>query len=750
MTGSLRDLRPLRAAEVPARSLNGHGPQARTRRLDIQLLRAVAVSVVILNHLTGWPGGGFVGVDIFFVISGYLMTDLLLRQSATTGRVNMLDFYRRRIRRIVPAAMFVLVVTCIASYLIFRTARFKQTVLDSVWSALFASNVRFAELGSNYFTADRAPSPARHYWSLAVEEQFYLVLPILVIAALWLRRRSGRRIPVMGIVVVLVIGASLAWSIHDTVASPATAYYSTFTRADELGIGALVAVSATLHARIPALAKAVLGWIGVAGILASLALIDDATPFPGYAALLPTIATALLLICGMVRWAPGRTPLVNPVTTYVGDISYSLYLWHWPIIVLGGALYASGTIPFGIGVAICTLAASSWSYHAIENPVRHSAWLEPRGHQARPRMFTTVLADTWLVAGAVVCAVVAFAAVQTTRGEAFEPLPVAAVEATSAASPAASPAAPATPQDQLQLEIQAALAATTWPDLTPSLDDDLEATRAPEWVQDQCLDVTDSNADRCVYGPADATKQAVLLGDSVAISWLPGLRAALPDYRIHVLTLGQCPVNAVTVTTGGGAPRMECNAHREWAAARVADIQPDLIIASSAMTTVSSLASKATGAAALAELQNGLTDELNALAPHAGKTIVIGTAPNAKNLQDCATKTSAPKDCVSPLSGDTRLMWAADQGAAEAAGAVFLSPQPWFCAAGRCPGFVGNTPVRADSLHPTGPTQRDWARSSPPRWKPHSIRMNARDARRRRRVVRRLAFLVGARGRSPR
>ncbi|WP_243667932.1 acyltransferase family protein [Clavibacter michiganensis] len=243
-------------------------------RPDVEGLRALAVVAVIVDHLFDWPSGGFVGVDVFFVISGFLITGLLLKEYERTKTISFLDFYKRRVRRIMPAALLVLVVSTAVSFLVFNVVRAQASLWDAVWSALFVSNWHFASAGTDYFASDGPISPFRHYWSLSVEEQFYLVWPVLIFLVITFARRRTPKNRVkrarlftqtIGITVGVLIVASLAWGFYETSARPTVAYFSTFSRAWELGIGALLAIFAARLATLPAAIRPVLGYVGLAG-----------------------------------------------------------------------------------------------------------------------------------------------------------------------------------------------------------------------------------------------------------------------------------------------------------------------------------------------------------------------------------------------------------------------------------------------------------------------------------------------------
>ena len=351
-------------------------------RADLQGLRAIAVLLVVLNHAgVGFLPGGFVGVDVFFVLSGFLITGLLLAEARANGTVSLIGFYVRRARRILPAAALTLLATDVVAFFLLNFLRARDAVQDSLYAAGFAANFRFAARGMDYFAQADPPSPLLHYWSLAVEEQFYLVWPALLSIVLFgvtftRRRRSvgrqqHRRLL---LVVVLLAALSLGWSVHLTATLPAAAYFSPLTRTWELGLGSALAVGASTLVRVPPLGRLVMGWTGMVAIVVAAVLFSDRTPFPGSSALLPTIGTALAIAAGTgnrhSRLAVGRLLAVRPMCI-VGDRSYAFYLWHWPVLILadqymGYELSVTGKL----GLLVGAFRLSCVSYALVENPIR--------------------------------------------------------------------------------------------------------------------------------------------------------------------------------------------------------------------------------------------------------------------------------------------------------------------------------------------------------------------------------------------
>ncbi|MBD0024044.1 acyltransferase family protein [Gordonia pseudamarae] len=356
--------------------------RATARRLDIQGLRAVAVLVVVLNHIgvTGF-GGGFVGVDVFFVISGYVITRMLLRDGQQHGRVRFLDFYAKRARRIVPAATLIIVLTVIAVFELTNFLRGARVLPDATAASLFLANLHFIASGSEYAMLGADPSPLQHYWSLAVEEQFYLVWPVAIALTTVLVARTKLTLrPVLLVVLVVVTAASYLHSIVLTADNATAAFYSPLTRFWELAIGCVVAVVAPyLAPRIPVHIAAAVGWAGIIAIAVSVVTMSE-DGFPGAIAAIPVLGAAAVIVAGIVPTQVGPAGVLGmAVPRYIGDISYSLYLVHWPICAIVAARYgADFSALTQVLLLVATFAGSAAMYHAFEDPIRRSRFLAAR------------------------------------------------------------------------------------------------------------------------------------------------------------------------------------------------------------------------------------------------------------------------------------------------------------------------------------------------------------------------------------
>jgi peptidoglycan/LPS O-acetylase OafA/YrhL len=344
----------------------GKQPPPSGFRTDIQALRAVAVLAVVVNHLSaGWLTGGYVGVDVFFVISGFLITAHLDKEIVATGRVRHGAFYARRIRRLLPAALLVLGVSVVAAYFLLPYPRWAATAEEAVASATYWENWLLSAKSVDYSAANTAASLVQHYWSLSVEEQFYLVWPLLLWVLAW------RRVRLAG---VAVIGAaSLTFSVHYTEVSPSEAYFVTPARVWEFALGALIALAGS-RLVVPRVAAELASFAGFVLIAVAAVSYDHHTAVPGFLALVPTLGTALVIVAGQYPGRHWHTPVTaSAPVQLIGNISYSLYLWHWPLIVLapfvlGDALDAGRvTTPYLLAVLAASLVLAYLSKALVED-----------------------------------------------------------------------------------------------------------------------------------------------------------------------------------------------------------------------------------------------------------------------------------------------------------------------------------------------------------------------------------------------
>ena len=509
-------------ASVPARAgatdhTGAAGPPRSDLRPEIQGLRALAVALVVAFHL--WPGalpGGYLGVDVFFVVSGFLIGGHLLRELDATGRVRLARFWTRRARRLLPAATTVLVACLAVVHWRVPEPLQGRWFHETEAAAWYGLNWVLAQAAVLYSASDQSSSPAQHYWSLSVEEQFYLTWPVLMLAAAWVARRLHRT-PHRAVVVVtsVVLVASFAWSVRESFRTPA-AYFVTTTRVWEFAAGALLA-AAGASVRLPRRAAVATSLLGAGTIVATSFLLGAGTAFPGWVAAVPVAATLLVVAAG----DPGGRAWYRPVAVQrLGDWSYAAYLWHWPLLVLAPYLTRHPlTTAERFAVPVVTVVLAALTKRFVEDPVRRLR-VGPRG------TWTTALAVAASVAGVVLVAQAgtADAARTVARWHAQDrALDVAGVACLGAAAGVTGPC------DDPRV------AGRVTPRPAFAFDDSVR----------YCLTGnTDSAVSMCEFGvPLDQAKHVVaLVGDSHGAQWQAAFEVLAREKGWHVYTFfrGSC------------------------------------------------------------------------------------------------------------------------------------------------------------------------------------------------------------------
>ncbi len=683
-------------------------------RGDIQGLRAVAVAVVICAHagVTALPGG-FVGVDVFFVISGYLISGLLFREVLVTGGISIGQFWARRARRILPAATLVTVVTVLCSLAVMSFFNARQVVVDALWSSAFAANVHFAQQGVYYFATDAGPSPMQHYWSLAVEEQFYVVWPLALLAALTLTRaltgHNPRRLPRRAVTIMLlvVVTASLAWSIHQTVAAPTTAYFSTFTRAWELGIGALVAlVPVATVKRLGNLAVQLMALTGAVAVVASCFLITSATPFPGIAAMLPVGGAALLLLAGHGRASTLVGQLLSTAPfRIVGDWSYSLYLWHWPVLILPEyALDRELTGSESALAVLVTVTLSAYTYRYVEVPFRTGrpalGLPRRRGLALYPASALVVLAiggGAWLWTGA-----------QVNDDGNNPPITVAR-----------TPKNASVHVDTVAL-VRASVTAARNRQAIPSETDPsiIEMRQSIAEVGD--CDYEQNVRKLCQVGEDDADQTLVLIGDSHARAWIPAFDRITEagDWKAFYLVKPQCTAAHIPIAMASSDATVftDCSDFQDWVIEQVEDLNPDLVVVASSPPVNGVFDAEDKRVTAIDDmiplLRKGYDELFLELRAAATKVVLLRDVPkNTEDPADCLT-TGDPSlgDCMFQPDERSRVLGDVAVESASVSGARVVDPTPWLCYQGECPVVIGGTLSYRDTDHLTTEYAADlWA-----------------------------------------
>lgn len=515
---------PQPAVVAPRRPPKPLGPPAFGHRAEVQALRAVAVALVVAYHAApGAVPGGYVGVDVFFAISGLLITSQLLREADRRDTVVLRRFWARRVRRLLPAALLVLGVVTVVTLVFVPVARWEQILAEVRASVLYVENWQLASSSVDYFAAAESPSPVQHFWSLSVEEQFYVLWPLLLIAGLAFARglvTAPRRAVVT--VIATATAASFAYAVWRTAVDPVPTYFSTPARAWEFGAGALLALAGARAARAPDAARALISWAGLAAIVVSALVYTDATPFPGLAAALPVLGAVAVMWAGLprARWSP-TAPMRLRAVQWVGDASYGIYLWHWPLLVLLPVVagVAAGTETALIAVLL-TLVLAGLSKRLVEDPVRTGVL------NAKPTRWTFGLAAAAMAA---VLALTVYGTIERSRElRAAEQR----TQETLAGRPECFGAASRNPRRPC---VNPALASMVVP--TP-----LEAKE----TENAPCDIVDRGARLrvCRFGAPGAEPATVaLVGDSHASAWRAGVDelAKRRGWRAVSLTYTGCP-----------------------------------------------------------------------------------------------------------------------------------------------------------------------------------------------------------------
>jgi peptidoglycan/LPS O-acetylase OafA/YrhL len=487
------------------------------RILQIQGLRALAALLVTIFHAKLLPGG-FIGVDIFYVISGYLITGLILREIENTGKLDLQSFYQRRIKRLLPTSVFVLFVTAIVGMFVLPAITRDALGRDLFAAATYISNYLFAWWENDYQNLDATPSPFIHYWSLAVEEQFYVVWPIFIL----LLSRYGKRAVFRGIAAVTFL--SLLLSIYQTQTSPIWAFYSLPTRAWELGFGALLLFVPDTFWK-----NRFIPWFGVIGIALASFRFDEKTAFPGINALLPVVSTAIL-IGSIAIWPRALNDLSNNrIAQWLGAISYPLYLWHWPALVLpSSALGRPLRIRERIFCIILTIILAHFTSKYIEQPIRHKKIAGKKIYQFFAA--TTVIS---LVAGVIIS---------------FSSSSMITVKGT---------------------------------DYRFNL---VEVMQKPAVYGDDChSNYGETESGECTYGDLNSETTIVLYGDSHAAQWFPTLLKLVNEkgFKLVSLTKSACPSVDVPRADQGAYKNVHCETWRDKSIKRIKQIRPAAVILSS-------------------------------------------------------------------------------------------------------------------------------------------------------------------------
>ncbi len=627
-------------------------------RGDVEGLRAIAVLAVMAFHFgSQWLTGGFVGVDIFFVISGYLITGMLVSELEKSGHIDLPRFYGRRARRLLPALLLVTVVTLVCGTVILSPPEQISAARAALASSLYVSNFWFLWQWFDYFSPENAHNPFLHTWTLSVEEQFYLFWPALIL----LVGRSKPNSRTLAITIILTTAISFIICLWLTSTRQAWAFYASPTRAWEFGLGALASLTpVTRWARSSKSAPAI-GWIGLALVLLSFIVVDEDIPFPGLAALLPSAATACVLVSGASGKPVGPILLLRTAPfQWFGRLSYSIYLWHWPIIVYASLVDASLSVWGRLGCIALTLACAAASYHVLEHPIRFNVWLAERAVRS------------------------------VGMGLSFSMIGAIAASATGFF---------------VNWSVASSLTQRTISDVT---------LRLPAAGSRGCLlEFTHSRPVTCVFGSDAAPKTIVLFGDSHADEWSTPLAFLASDegWRVVTYLKASCSVADIPVYN----KRLhrfspECASWRSQALAEIVKLRPAavVILEFSSYYVRGPLTDLGEHAVDLTTWSAGLERSLRTLNAAGIPIIVVRDNPTpGRNIRECLSYAAwhgLPETrCATPrLVALSDAVTVAEHNVANAIpGVQFVDFSSKFCDQTTCPAVRGGLIVYRDGHHLT-------------------------------------------------
>lgn len=660
-------------------------------RADIEGLRGIAVLLVLFFHASLGFSGGYVGVDVFFVISGFLITGLLIREIEGTGRVSLSRFYARRARRLLPAASLVLVATLITSIFVLPPLLIPGVAIDIGSAVLYVSNMAFAHHAVDYFAIGSAPSPILHFWSLSVEEQFYMFWPALLLLVTRKTRKPRRNV---GLAVVLIAVSSFAFALWLLPRSQPWAFFSLPTRAWELALGAILAVAGKHLSKIPKFIATILGWLGLGAVVYSGIFSRDATQFPGVPALLPTFGAALIIVSGMnfLSLGPIRA-LGNRVVLFFGRISYSLYLWHWPLLVLplaGGVGKLS--VPIRIALAAASILLATITHYLVENPFRRGKFIGtlPRRNLALAGTFAILIAASSFAVDRVATADLHDKS--KTQVTITEPVPIP--------YPTSSTQAFIRPRT-----IDQPIPNNLSPDLANAKTD-----RAQSYI-DGCHTQMNQlpSKDPCIYGDPNGKTTIVLFGDSHALSWFPAVDALAQSrgWKLLSLTMSACsPADILAWNPNTNQVMENCALWRKDALVRMANIHPAVVLVTGTrgFETVDGTGHVLAGAARNQVWKAGMARTIDQIKALTRNVILMADTPlSAVDPPVClSSHPTSVLACATSVSNAIDQSWLTQEKSVASTEKVgFIDGEWWVCPSAPCPVVIKNFLVYQDGGHLT-------------------------------------------------
>ncbi|MET8828819.1 acyltransferase family protein [Streptomyces sp. NPDC004610] len=642
----------------------------RKYRPDIQGLRAVAILMVVSMHCGLLDIHG--GVDVSFVLSGFLIGSQLFAEIDRTGKVSLTKFWARRFRRIAPPMAITIVITAVVSWIYVSPFRFREYMSDGLAASVSLINWRLVETGTDYFANDGSQSPYQHFWSLGIEEQFYVVAPVTLVALVWLSRLLFRNRVFVALALIAVVAGSFFMGYTATPDNQPLAYFSTHTRIWEITFGVLLALWAPALSRMSTGLATVMTWLGLGTILVTAMLISEETPLPGYAVAGPLLGAALVIAGGCAAPRLGAEKVLdNPVFNFIGNVSYGWYLWHWPLLILWPSMVEREfTFQDRLRVAVLSFLLAVAMHYMVERRFRNNVKLVLTPWRG-------VITGGALTASTTAAMVIALHVV---------PLNLSLNTSEDSASATGF---------QGTESVRTAVGQRAAPRVGES-----NLLAAPDdQTEHGCIDNTEIKTfvmrDNCVIGDPDGKISVAVIGDSHSWQWGNALHEIGKKYRARMVTLakGGCSPEAYKITREDlGREYTECVSWRKSALEYIGKMRPDVVVitnrAQPTATREGAEESFDTLRATGADLVY-LTDT-----PYPGFSVPDCLAENADELASCSPKA---EDVI-----DNPEVRAMEREVAEEHGATVIDTIPAFCADGYCPAVVGGKVVYFDYSHMTG------------------------------------------------
>ena len=654
-------------------------------RPDIEGLRAIAVICVVLAHSGIGLKGGFIGVDIFFVISGYLITRHIFLESIKTNTVSLAHFYARRILRILPASIFVLLCTLLASWIWLSPLQFVDYSWDALSSTLSVFNYRLAINGTDYFNTSTIPTPFQHYWSLCVEEQFYFIWPLIMLVLAKLFSKKSYFGNVVSAVLIVVIAISLYLSYTITTSSQPWAYFGLHTRAWQMAIGALLAVNINKFVNISPKIGSILSWVGFGSLVYALATFTESMPYPSFWAVIPTLATALIVASG-VNLNPYSFEYIfgKNIFQFVGKVSYSWYLVHWPLFVIFLLAGERNDLKDQVGIVIVSFVLAIVSYCLIENPIRHNQSVKFSLVKTYLLGLALILIASSLSVGAIYLKNQSIKNA-ITKSNIQNNLKNNLTQTTDATESA------------IIQKVKEGLEIKTLPDnLVMPLDKFIDDKPKFGCIENKLDLIPVFNDPKCTIGDTKSNKTMVLIGDSHSYHWVGAINkiAKNNNYKLVIYTKSGCPMQNITHYDNSlKRDYTECYSWRDEAMLQIEKIKPDIIINS--------------GVIYLNSTPTAYTDYINKLKSISGQVITILDTPRPMDnvqIPECLSKNSTdiqkcsltlPKAIIAKTKYDeqTKILKQLE--------VKTIDMLDFFCYNTKCPVIIDNIVVFMDEQHTT-------------------------------------------------